>query len=144
MILVDSSVWIGLFRGDHTRQTQLALSILQSGDEELAIADFILLEVLQGFRSEKQAQAAFQAFSGLPCFTLSGKPLAVLAASNYRRLRQKGITIRSSLDCLIASFCVKNDIPLLHCDHDYDAFEQHIGLRVAGNKLLNLSATRSL
>lgn len=130
MILVDSSVWIDLFRGDHTPQTQLTLSILQSGDEELAVADFILLEVLQGFRSEKQAQAAFQAFSGLPCFTLSGKPLAVLAASNYRRLRQKGLTIRSTIDCLIASFCVKNDIPLLHCDHDYDAFEQHLGLRV--------------
>lgn len=127
MILVDSSVWLDLFRGDHTPQTQLTLNILQSGDEELAVADFILLEVLQGFRSEKQAQAAFQSFSGLPCFTLSGKPLAVLAASNYRRLRQKGITIRSTIDCLIASFCVKNDIPLLHCDHDYDVFEYSVG-----------------
>jgi len=130
MILVDSSVWIGVFRGDNTPQTQLISNLLQSGDEELAVADFILLEVLQGFRSEKQAQAALQSFSGLPCFTLGGKPLAVLAASNYRQLRQKGITVRSTIDCLIASFCVKERIPLLHNDRDFDPFEQQLGLRV--------------
>ena len=130
MILVDSSVWIGLFRGDNTPQTQLMSSILQSGDEELAIADFILLEVLQGFRSEKQAQAALQSLAELPCFNLGGKPLAVLAASNYRRLRQRGISIRSTIDCLIATFCVEESIPLLHNDRDFDAFEQHLGLRV--------------
>lgn len=130
MILVDSSVWIGLFRGDNTPQTQLVLDILQSGDEELALADFILLEVLQGFRSEQQAQTALQSLAGLPCFTLGGKPLAVLAASNYRRLRQKGISIRSTIDCLIATFCVEENIPLLHNDRDFDAFEQRLGLRV--------------
>jgi len=131
MILVDSSVWIGLFRGDNTPQTQLVLTILQSGDEELAIADFILLEVLQGFRSEKQAQSALRSLAGLPCFNLGGKPLTVLAASNYRRLRQKGISIRSTIDCLIATFCVEESIPLLHNDRDFDAFERHLGLRVA-------------
>lgn len=128
MILVDSSVWIGLFRGDNNPQTHKMLSILQSGDEELAIADFILLEVLQGFRSEKQAQAALQSIVGLPCFNLGGKQLAVLAAGNYRRLRQKGITVRSTIDCLIATFCVENDIPLLHNDNDFDSFERHLGL----------------
>lgn len=130
MILVDSSAWIGLFRGDSNPQTKLMLSILQGGDEELAIADIILLEVLQGFRSEKQAQTALQSIEGLPCFTLGGKPLAVLAASNYRRLRQKGITVRSTIDCLIATFCVENEFPLLHNDRDFDPFERHLGLRM--------------
>lgn len=130
MILVDSSVWIGLFRGDNTPQTQLMLSILQGGDEDLAAADFILLEVLQGFRSEKQAHAALQSLAGLPCFSLGGKPLAISTANNYRRLRQKGISIRSTIDCLIATFCVEEGIPLLHNDRDFDTFEQHLGLRV--------------
>jgi hypothetical protein len=129
MILVDSSVWIGLFRGDDTPQTQLMVSLLQNDDEELAIADIILLEVLQGFRSEKQAKTALQSIEGLPCFELGGKPLAVLAASNYRRLRKKGVTVRSTIDCLIATFCVENDFFLLHNDRDFYAFEQHLGLR---------------
>lgn len=129
MILVDSSVWIDLFRGDDTPQTRLMVSILQNDDEELAIADIILLEVLQGFRSDKQARTALRSVEGLPCFTLGGKPLAVLAASNYRRLRQKGVTVRSTIDCLIATFCVENNFPLLHDDRDYDLFEQHLGLR---------------
>lgn len=130
MILVDSSVWIGLFRGDSNPQTKLMLSILQSGDEELAIADIILLEVLQGFRSEKQAQTALQSIEGLPCFTLGGKSLAVLAAGNYRQLRQKGITVRSTIDCLIATFCVENEFSLLHNDRDFASFERHLGLRM--------------
>ena len=129
MILVDSSVWIGLFRGDDTPQTRLMVSLLQNDDEELAIADIILLEVLQGFRSEKQAKTALQSIEGLPCFELGGKPLAVLAASSYRHLRKKGVTIRSTIDCLIATFCVENDFSLLHDDRDFDAFEQHLGLR---------------
>lgn len=129
MVLVDSSVWIGLFRGDDTPQTRLMISMLQNDDEELALADIILLEVLQGFRSEKQAQTALRSVEGLPCFTLGGKPLAVLAASNYRRLRQKGATVRSTIDCIIATFCVENDFPLLHNDRDFDPFEKHLGLR---------------
>ena len=103
--------------------------MLQSDDEELSIADIILLEVLQGFRSEKQVQAALQSVEGLACFTLGGKPIAVLAASNYRRLRQKGVTVRSTIDCLIATFCIEQGFHLLHSDRDFDSFERHLGLR---------------
>ena len=129
MILVDSSVWISLFRGDDTPQTRFMISMLQSDDEELSIADIILLEVLQGFRSEKQVQAALRSVEGLPCFTLGGKPLAVLAASNYRRLRKKGVTVRSTIGCLIATFCAEQGFYLLHSDRDFDPFEKHLGLR---------------
>lgn len=130
MILVDSSVWIDLFRGDDTPQTRLMRSILQNSSADLVLADLILLEVLQGFRSEQQAQSALQAMADLTCFNLGGKPLAILAASNYRQLRAQGFTVRSTLDCLIATFCIEHDFQLLHSDRDFIPFEQHLGLRV--------------
>lgn len=129
MILVDSSVWIALFRGDDTPPTRLLRSLLQ-GDEEIAIADLILQEVLQGVRTEKQAQAIIAAVDGLPCPVLGNKPLAILAATNYRQLRQKGATVRSTIDCLIATFCIESDFALLHNDRDFDPFEKHLGLCV--------------
>ncbi len=130
MILVDSGIWIGVFRGDDTPQTRLMLSILKNDSADLAIADIILLEVLQGFRSEPQAQTALRTMTELPCFNLGGKSLAVLAAKNYRKLRRQGITIRSTLDCLIATFCIEHDFSLLHNDRDFIPFEQYLGLRV--------------
>lgn len=129
MVLVDSSVWIDFFRNKQTSQTDLMVTLLQA-DEELALADVILLEVLQGFRSDKQVQTALEAFAEMPCFTVGGKALAIVAANNYRTMRQKGVTVRSTLDCLIATFCIENGFPLLHNDRDYDPFEQHLGLRV--------------
>jgi predicted nucleic acid-binding protein len=129
VVLVDSSVWIDFFQGRQTPQTRLIAALLQA-DEELALADIILLEVLQGFRSDKQVQTAMEAFAEMPCFTVGGKTLAILAAGNYRAMRLKGLTIRSTIDCLIATFCIENDFPLLHNDRDYDPFEQHLGLRV--------------
>ncbi len=130
MILVDSSVWIGLFRGDNTPQTRLMQSILQNNSADLAVADLILLELLQGFSSEQQAQVALRAMAELPCFNLGGKSLAILAAGNYRQLRAQGFTVRSTLDCLIATFCIDHDFQLLHNDRDFIPFEQHLGLRV--------------
>ncbi len=129
MILVDSSVWIALFRGDDTPHTRLLLGLLQAGDEEIAIADLILQEVLQGVRTERQAQAIIDAVEGIPCPILGNKPLAILAAANYRHLRQKGATVRSTIDCLIATFCIENGFPLLHNDRDFEPFEKHLGLR---------------
>lgn len=132
MILVDSSVWIALFRGDDTPHTQLLRDLLQSGEKgngEIAIADLILQEVLQGVRTEKQAQAIIAAVDGLPCPILGNKPLAILAAANYRHLRQKGITVRTTIDCLIATFCVESDFALLHNDRDFEPFEKYLGLR---------------
>ena len=120
MTLVDSSVWIALFRGDDTPHTRLLLGLLQAGDEEIAIADLILQEVLQGVRTERQAQAIIDAVA---------KPLAILSAANYRQLRQKGATVRSTIDCLIATFCIENGFPLLHNDRDFEPFEKHLGLR---------------
>lgn len=131
MILVDSSVWITLFRGDDSPHSLHLRDLLQSGDDEIAIADLILQEILQGVRSDKQAQAIIAAVDGLPCPVLGNKPLAILAAANYRHLRQKGITVRTTIDCLIATFCIENGFALLHNDRDFEPFEKHLGLRVA-------------
>ncbi len=130
MILVDSSVWIALFRGDDTPKTRLLRDLLQTGEEEIAIADLILQEVLQGVLSERQVRSIIEAVSDLPCPILGNKPLVILAASNYRHLRQKGVTIRGTIDCLIATFCIENDFSLLHNDRDFAPFEKYLGLRV--------------
>ena len=130
MILVDSSVWIALFRGDDTPHTWYLRDLLQSGEEEIVIADLILQEVLQGVRTDKQAQAIIAAVDDLPCSVLGNKPLAILAAANYRHLRQKGITVRTTIDCLIATFCIESGFALLHNDRDFEPFEKHLGLRV--------------
>ena len=82
MILVDSSVWIALFRGDDTPHSLHLRNLLQDGEDEIAIADLILQEVLQGVRTDKQAQAIIAAVDGLPCPVLGNKPLAILAAAN--------------------------------------------------------------
>jgi len=130
MMLVDSSVWIALFRGDDSPHTRLLRELLQCGEDEIAIADLILLEVLQGVRTEKQAQTIIAAVDGLPCPVLGNKPLAILAAANYRHLRQRGVTVRTTIDCLIASFCIESGFALLHNDRDFDPFEKYLGLRV--------------
>lgn len=130
MILVDSSVWIAFFRGDYLPQTQFLQTILQNESTDIVVADMVLLEVLQGFRSDTQAKAALNAMTALPCFNLGGKTLARLAANNYRKLRFHGYTVRSTLDCLIATFCIEHSFTLLHNDRDFVPFQQHLGLRV--------------
>lgn len=130
MILVDSSVWIDWFRGRPTSQTRYLHIALHDGYSELVIGDLIMLEVLQGFRSDQEARIAESAFAALGCLSLGGFELANAAAKNYRRLRQQGITIRSTIDCLIATLCIEHNIALLHNDRDFDLFEQHLGLQV--------------
>lgn len=130
MILVDSSVWIDYFRGADTQPSRHLAQAIDQAHPRLLVGDLIMLEVLQGFRNERQAHTALQAFDLYDQVTLGGRDAAVQSARNYRLLRAKGITVRSSLDCLIATFCIENDLLLLHNDRDYDPFQLHLGLRV--------------
>ena len=128
MIVVDSSVWIDYFRRVDTLQTiwlerQLTL-------ERLAIPDLILCEVLQGFRLEAGFQQALSAMRRCVVFTAGGEALAIASAANYRVLRSRGITIRKTVDCIIATFCIAEGHVLLHNDRDFDPFEEHLGLQV--------------
>ena len=129
MILVDSGVWIDYFRGTPTPQADKLDSLL--GDEPLAIGDLILAEVLQGFGSEKDFKQAKKLLTSLVVVELGGQKIAVQAARNFRTLRSMGITIRKTIDTIIATHCIENSYTLLHCDRDFEPFVTHLGLRTA-------------
>jgi predicted nucleic acid-binding protein len=129
MWIVDSSVWIDYFGGKVTPQTDLLHAVL--GSEAIAVGDIILCEVLQGYRRREDFDAALQALLQFPVYTIGGTDMAIKSAENYRALRRQGITVRKTIDCLIATFVIERGWMLLHSDRDFDPFEMHLGLRVA-------------
>ncbi|MEJ2648922.1 MAG: PIN domain nuclease [Sedimentisphaerales bacterium] len=128
MIVVDSSVWIDYFNGKITEQTNLLDSLLE--DELIVIGDIILTEVLQGFRNDNDFRKARDLFDSLIFREMLGKDSAINSAENYRYLRKMGVTIRKTIDVMIATFCVENQMPLLHCDKDFEPLERYLGLKV--------------
>jgi hypothetical protein len=127
VILVDSSVWIDYFRGTATPQTDRLDELL--GAVPLAVGDLMLTEVLQGFASDRQFNEARRLMNALELVNLGGLDVAIEAARNYRRLRELGVTVRKTIDTVIATRCIVNGMQLLHSDRDFDAFEQHLGLQ---------------
>ncbi len=130
MILVDSSVWIDYFRGRVTAQTEKLDSLL--GQEPLAIGDLMLAEVLQGFDSERDFHRARRVLASLTVVELGGERIAVQAARNFRALRRLGVTVRGTIDTVIATRCIESGYELLHSDRDFDPFAKHLGLRTVG------------
>ena len=128
MILVDSSVWIDFFNGGDTPQVLLLEHLL--GSEPLLVGDIILTEVLQGFRRDADFEQALQALGRFEQVSLLTPALAVQSARNYRMLRNKGITVRKTVDCMIATYCIAASCQLLHSDADFLPFEEHLGLAV--------------
>ncbi len=128
MILVDTSVWVDYFNGRITAETTLLDQIL--GQEEILVGDIILAEVLQGFRQDEDFDAALNALLKFRQAGMLSTELAVRSARNYRQLRKAGITIRRTLDCVIATYCIENGVELLHADRDFDPFESQLGLMV--------------
>ena len=131
MILVDTSVWIDYFKGLDTQETNLL--DLALGKNEVAIGDLILLEILQGFRADKDYKTAKEHLLALHQFNMLTTDLALIAAENYRELRKHGITIRKSADVIIATFCIENQLPLLFADRDFIPFTQHLKLQSVAN-----------
>ena len=131
MILVDSSVWIEYFNGKKNSHTDYLDEIL--GSELVGIGDLMLTEVLQGFRSDSVFKTAKSLLVDLPIFEIIGQKRAIKAAENYRFLRKKGITVRKTVDNLIATFCIDQQLPLLFVDKDFVPFVEHFGLRSALN-----------
>jgi predicted nucleic acid-binding protein len=129
MWIVDSSVWIDYFAGLVNPQTDLLDASL--GQQALGVGDIILCEVLQGFRHERDFEIAQEILLRFPVYTIGGAEIAVQSAQNYRFLRRRGITVRKTVDCLIATFVIENSFTLLHNDRDFDPFEMHLGLDVA-------------
>jgi predicted nucleic acid-binding protein len=128
LILVDSSVWIGYFNGNITSETDKLDELL--GREPLAIGDLILAEVLQGFDSEREFRRVRDMFDSFALIDLGGRHIAIQAARNFRALRQLGVTVRKTIDTIIATRCIEDGLVLLHNDRDFDPFAEHLGLQV--------------
>jgi predicted nucleic acid-binding protein len=129
VIFVDSSVWIDYFRGVATKETELLDELL--GVEPIVIGDLVLAEVLQGFKSDRDFNQAKKLLTSLVMVEMLGQEIAIQAARNFRSLRDRGITVRKTIDTIIATYCIENDLALLHSDRDFDAFVEHLNLRSA-------------
>lgn len=129
MILVDSSVWIDFFNNTETAETQFLSDIL--GLVPVSIGDLMLAEVLQGFRTDRDFRTALELFESVTVLELGGREIAIRSARNFRKLRSKGLTVRKTIDCIIATYCIEHKLPLLQADRDFEPFHEHLGLKRA-------------
>jgi predicted nucleic acid-binding protein len=129
VILVDSSVWIDYFRGIQSSQTDRLHALL--GNEPIATGDLVLTEVLQGFGSAHDFNQGKKLLTSLPLIELVGEDIAIRAANNFRTLRSLGVTVRKTIDTLIATSCIEKGLALLYSDKDFDPFVEHLGLQSA-------------
>jgi predicted nucleic acid-binding protein len=129
VILVDSSVWIDYFRGATTPQAEKLDALL--GTEPVVTGDLILTEVLQGFVSDRDFNQASKLLDSLDVIDLGGRDIAIQAARNFRVLRGLGVTVRKTIDTIIATRCIESRLTLLYSDRDFDPFVTHLGLSSA-------------
>ena len=130
MIVVDSSVWIANLRAADTEALRKLRAIVDDDDEQILVGDLILMEVLQGARDEATAVRIEQNLRTYQVATMCDVTLAVKAARNYRSLRERGITVRKTIDMIIGTFCISGGHGLLHDDRDFDPMAAFLGLRV--------------
>ena len=128
MILVDSGVWVDFFKNTPTPQAEWLDANL--GVEGILVGDLILAEVLRGFKDDRGFNDARRLLGHLKQVVLGGEDLAIESARNFRKLRALGLTVRGTIDAVIATRCIADGYRLLHGDRDFDAFEKHLGLRV--------------
>ncbi len=128
MLVVDTTTWVDYFNGVENPQTDFLHAVLDQ--TPILIGDLILAEVLQGFRHDSDFEKARRTLGKFTQANMVNPLLAVQSARNYRFLRQKGITVRKTIDSLIATFCIENNHELLHNDNDYDGYEEYLGLKV--------------
>ena len=128
MILVDSSVWIDYFNGNQTSQTDWLDSSL--GNTPIVTGNLILTEVLQGFQNDKDFKIARDLLLRIPFLSMGEQALALESAVNYRLLRKKGVTVRKTIDVIIGTFCIHNQLTLLHSDRDFDPMVKYLGLKI--------------
>ncbi len=128
MVIIDTSIWVDYLHGAGTPQVEWLEREL--GRQRLGVIDLIVCEVLQGIRDDGDFADMRRALQKLQIFTSGGLDLAIGSAENYRRLRAQGLTVRKTIDCLIATYCLLHNHTLLHNDRDFDPFEQVLGLPV--------------
>lgn len=128
MVLVDTTVWIDFFAGQTSTHIETFESLLEQ-EEDICICGIILTEVLQGIRKETEFQKTKNLFNSLIFLPMSYSTF-LQSAKIYRKLGQKGIIIRKSIDCMIASVALENNISLLHNDKDFLPIERYCKLKV--------------
>ena len=128
MLVVDSTVWIDYFNSAETPQAGFLNRVLDK--VPILVGDLILAEVLQGFRQDVDFETARRLLTRFTQAQMVSPALAVQSARNFRLLRQKGVTVRKTMDSLIATYCIANNLELLHSDSDFDGYEKHLGLLV--------------
>ncbi|MGH7814793.1 MAG: type II toxin-antitoxin system VapC family toxin [Candidatus Binataceae bacterium] len=128
MIVVDTSVWIDYLNNRPTAETGILDRLLER--EGLVVGDLVLVDILQGFRSDLDFHRVLKCLGAFPFREMGGYGVAVASAQNYRALRARGVTVRKTIDVIIATFCIVNGQRLLHSDRDFDPMERHLGLRV--------------
>jgi len=133
MIMVDTSVWVEYFNGRRNTHTDLLDTLLYN--DEVVLGDLILMEILQGFRNDRDYALAKSRLAKLTIFELLGVDAAQQCAENYRQLRKLGSTVRKSVDVIIASFCLEKRIPLLFLDRDFRPFVEHLKLQDAAAEM---------
>ena len=126
LIVVDSSVWIDHFRNYDSAQVRMLRS--PANRDLIVVGDVVLLEVLQGMRSEPLAASTEHWLRSFIVMPMLDADLAIQAARNYRLLRQRGVTVRKTADLVIGTFCIAHHLPLLHDDRDFTHMERHLGL----------------
>jgi predicted nucleic acid-binding protein len=128
MVIVDTTVWVDYLRAVRSPETDWLDAEMDR--ERLGLTDVILCEVLQVVRDDRQFVTVRDQLLKFELFSTGGSELAIQAAQNYRGLRSRGYTVRRTIDCLIATFCIIHGHSLLHAERDFDSFEQGLGLRV--------------
>lgn len=128
MVIIDTTVWIDYLRGLNNKETNYFDREL--GRQRFGLIDLILCETLQGVGDEKSFARVLRALRQFELFETGGEELAIEAARNFRRLRERGYTVRKTIDCWIATFCLRHGHSLLHRDRDFDHFEEILGLAV--------------
>jgi hypothetical protein len=128
MVLVDTTVWVDLFSGLTTPQV-IVLESLILKREDICLCGVILTEVLQGIRDDEEHAKTQAIFLGLLYLPMTRETF-LLATHIYRSLRTRGITIRNSIDCMIAAVCIENKVALLHRDKDFDLISKHFDLKI--------------
>ena len=128
MVVVDTSVWVDYFAGRANLQTEWLH--VAFGEVKVGITDLILCELLQGVRDDAGFTRIRRRLALLPVVESGGEAIAVASAANYRSLRAAGYTVRTTVDCFIATVCLVEGHALLHRDRDFDAFERYLGLEV--------------
>jgi predicted nucleic acid-binding protein len=128
MVIVDTSVWFDYFAGESNAET--GWLDVEMGKQRLGVTDLILCEILQGIHSDREFRVLKGAMLKYEVFATGGREMTIASSENYRLLRKQGFAPRKTIDCWIATFCLREGHALLHRDRDFEPFEKYLALRV--------------